>query len=612
MRSGDAPSSRAFRASDGLPSGRARASRRAFSLIELLLVAAILSILSSIAVVNYSEAGTRARAAAARSDMRTLATALESYRVDFDDYPENLAVPPGVVAGTSPPRAPGFGVNVVPPSITTPIAYLTLRPLDPFRSGVSGLYDHPAHESFAARGYSYYRTLHPAEWLDLLDRGRMISFIALDRDPAVPGPGNAAAFRKYGDWVVWSAGPDGVLWRAREDFLVPGNLASPLLEPTAAPWGHGFDIPYDPTNGVVSFGNLIRTQFGDSRPANPHDDPRATSDDAPDRTPPSDPDPPDAPAESPEPTPPPPAPSPAPSVPPDDPSAPDGSAEPNPAEARAGGGAAIALAGGGIVSAGAPVAGAFGGGRRGGSSSRDADGATATAASTPAPHVGGAESETISPEARIDRFARELAATADEDDDFVLREPGYPMARRLSLLLIALAIALLMLWVVLRTLRRPEPAESLESAPHLSLDDAALAGLPASREVRALHLANPGVTDSGLEHLAKFAATERLNLASACVTDAGMGRLAGLTGLRELSLAGTAVGDAGLGRLRGLRLEELDLSATRVTDAGLDVLERMKTLRRLDVRGTAVTAGRLEELRMALPNCEFLADGPPA
>jgi prepilin-type N-terminal cleavage/methylation domain-containing protein len=63
-------------------------SNGAFTLIELLIVVAIIAILAAIAVPNFLEAQTRAKFARAKSDMRTIATALEGYRIDTNKYPE--------------------------------------------------------------------------------------------------------------------------------------------------------------------------------------------------------------------------------------------------------------------------------------------------------------------------------------------------------------------------------------------------------------------------------------------------------------------------------------------------------------------------------------------
>jgi prepilin-type N-terminal cleavage/methylation domain-containing protein len=61
--------------------------RRAFTLVELLMVVAILSLLTSAALPNFLESQVRAKLARARSDLRTIAGALETYRLDMNAYP---------------------------------------------------------------------------------------------------------------------------------------------------------------------------------------------------------------------------------------------------------------------------------------------------------------------------------------------------------------------------------------------------------------------------------------------------------------------------------------------------------------------------------------------
>ena len=58
-----------------------------FTLIELLIVIAIIGILAAIAIPNLLAAVQRGRQKRTMADMRTLATAIESYAVDYDAYP---------------------------------------------------------------------------------------------------------------------------------------------------------------------------------------------------------------------------------------------------------------------------------------------------------------------------------------------------------------------------------------------------------------------------------------------------------------------------------------------------------------------------------------------
>ena len=61
--------------------------RRGFTLIELMVVIAIIIILAAIAIPNYLNMTRRAKVSRVQSDMATLATALETFKTDWGKYP---------------------------------------------------------------------------------------------------------------------------------------------------------------------------------------------------------------------------------------------------------------------------------------------------------------------------------------------------------------------------------------------------------------------------------------------------------------------------------------------------------------------------------------------
>ena len=72
-----------------------------FTLIELLIVIAIIGILAAIAIPNLLSAVQRGRQKRSMSDMRTLATAVESYSVDNNIYPTASCSPNTFTTGTA-------------------------------------------------------------------------------------------------------------------------------------------------------------------------------------------------------------------------------------------------------------------------------------------------------------------------------------------------------------------------------------------------------------------------------------------------------------------------------------------------------------------------------
>lgn len=90
----------------------------AFTLVELLIVVAIISILTAIAVPNFLSAQVRAKVVKAKSDIRVISLALESYYVDENRYPQAVLVPPDW--------------RLIP--LTTPVDYISSLPHDAFFS----------------------------------------------------------------------------------------------------------------------------------------------------------------------------------------------------------------------------------------------------------------------------------------------------------------------------------------------------------------------------------------------------------------------------------------------------------------------------------------------
>ena len=61
--------------------------RKGFTLIELMIVIAIIIILAAVAIPNYLNMTDRAKRSKVSSDFNTIATALEAYMTDWGHYP---------------------------------------------------------------------------------------------------------------------------------------------------------------------------------------------------------------------------------------------------------------------------------------------------------------------------------------------------------------------------------------------------------------------------------------------------------------------------------------------------------------------------------------------
>ena len=197
---------------------------KAFTLIELLIVVAIIAILAAIAVPNFLEAQVRAKVSRAKADMRSVATAIESYAVDANAYP---------LAATldDPSRFTMFETgaevieSLVPYLVTTPIAYISALPRDPFPVKAENGEGADPNQTFH---YLDRRTTQVRNEPDILDRYH----------EAVYGRRNPTSA-----WWMFTVGPD---LDHDEDLSgsEPGRAAA----------------LYDPTNGTVSSGDIFYFQ----------------------------------------------------------------------------------------------------------------------------------------------------------------------------------------------------------------------------------------------------------------------------------------------------------------------------------------------------------------
>lgn len=177
-------------------------SSKGFTLIELLIVVAIIAILAAIAVPNFLEAQIRSKTSRVKTDMRSLATAMEAYSMDNN--------------GKYPPEYLNKGYAEVTrifkaeSHLTTPIAFISSVPLDPFNTasnpawqpGVYWYYNWLQRMGYLLNVHKYYGGNPPCPWYN---------------EPAA--------------WCLTSLGPN----RKPE-----------------------FPKIYDPTNGTVSDGDITR------------------------------------------------------------------------------------------------------------------------------------------------------------------------------------------------------------------------------------------------------------------------------------------------------------------------------------------------------------------
>lgn len=185
------------------------------TLIECLIVAAIIAVISMLANPSYYRSSTRSKVSRVKADQRILSSALESYFADFRTYPDLAIIPiknhfRNFHDDKNAKKLIGISTFAVPDgikhfSLTTPVNYLSSYPVDPFAP-------------FAGSIQAYYHD-------------------------------------KNG-WIVWSAGPDKSYnlnyWLAKKHY--------DIKIPQQSLYFYTSDINYDPTNGIESGGDIYRVR----------------------------------------------------------------------------------------------------------------------------------------------------------------------------------------------------------------------------------------------------------------------------------------------------------------------------------------------------------------
>lgn len=190
---------------------------RAFTLIELLIVVAIIGILAAIAVPNFIGAMTKAQVSRAMADMATIGNAAEMYSLDQGRVP--IGYSEGMALGLWNSNSRGDSYN----RFTTPVAYLGSIPFDPF----------------AEKKYGGYR------------------------------PDDAGATRNTYKYYWWGTmyGDNGNAQLLGQGYVYMQRCIGPSLV-ERPPYGHDIllrnytDNIYHPSNGVASVGWIFRTNKG--------------------------------------------------------------------------------------------------------------------------------------------------------------------------------------------------------------------------------------------------------------------------------------------------------------------------------------------------------------